>query len=142
MTALSSTLEAVRARVEAQTTLDRSKSIDTLRTMSDALQDKTFAAWPGRTRNLGGSRASGSMAMVEDEITVEIVGRIRPGVEVASFDLTLDLVDDVRTALTNAAWWRASGMSCIEWVDDRRTRSGGWVIVVSTYRATRQQVLG
>jgi hypothetical protein len=142
MTTLATALEAVRDRIEAETSLVRSRSIETLRTLPDHLQSGSFAAWPGRSSNKGGPRASGSLVFVADEITIEIAQRLRTADEIASFDAALTTADGVRVALTAASWWASAGLTCVEWSTDSRQRAGGWVTITSTYRVTRQDVLG
>ena len=141
MTTLAAALEAIRARIEAQTSLTRSRSVDSLRTLPDHLQPSSFAAWPGSSRNTTAQRASSSQALITDEIVIEYAGRLTVN-EVGSLDTLLSTVRGARNAVTAPAWWRANGMQCVEWVADRQQRIGGWVIVSSTFRVTRQDALG
>lgn len=142
MATLATVLENVRLRIEDQTTLTRSKQVDTVRTTPDHLHDKKFSAWPVRSRNTGGIRGSQSAVLVDDEITVELVGRLIGAKEVTALDTALAVAESVRVALTNAAWFRANGLQCVTWEADRHTRDDGWVIIAQTYILKRQGVLG
>lgn len=142
MTTLATAVEAARDRIEAQTTLTRSKQVNTVRVGPDHLHDKTFSAWPVRSRNARDVRPSQSYAVVDDEVTVELIGRLAGASEVASMDTALGVAESVRVALTNAAWYRGAGLMCVTWDSDRHTRDGGWVIIAQTYTLRRQGALG
>lgn len=141
VTTLATALSAIRDRIEAQTSLRRSRTVDSLRTLPDHLQPLSFAAWPGSSRNTQTQRASSSQAMITDEIVIEYAGRLTVD-EIGSLDTLLAKVRGARNAITTASWWRASGLQCVEWVADRRQRVDGWVIVSSTFRVSRQDALG
>lgn len=145
MGTLATALEAVRVRIEAETTLTRSTKVDSVRNTPDHKHDKTFAAWPVRSRNIGGTRASDSMVVSDDEVSVELIGRIN-ALEVESFDTALAVAESVRVALTSAAWFRLKtggpDLQCLTWDSDRHAREGGWVIITQTYTMRRQGVLG
>ena len=142
MATLPVVLEAIRDRLEAETSLVRSASVDSLRQIPDHLQPLSFAAWPSRSTNKNTTRASRSTATIEDEIVIEFANRLAKATEADGFDTLLTTVLAARVALTDADWWRASGAECVGWVSDRRTRTGSWVIISSTYRVRRAGALG
>jgi len=138
---LAAVLESCRARIEAQTSLTRARSVDSLAGIPDHLQPSSFAAWPGRTTNVRDTRASSSDTAFDEEITIEIAGRLTVD-EIGDLDTLLGNARGVRIALTNAAWWRSQSIECAEYLSERRRRSGGWVIVSQTYRIRRRGDLG
>ena len=142
MATLPVVLEAIRDRIEAETSLVRSLSVDSLRHIPDHLQPLSFSAWPGRSTNQRTTRASRSVATIEDEITIDHANRLAKATEAAGFDALLTTVLATRVALTNQAWWGDNDVECIEWIDDRRQRTGAWVIISSTYRVRRTGALG
>ena len=146
MPTLATSLEAVGDRIEAQTSLTRSKQVDTVRNTPDHLHDRTFSAWPDQSRNANVGRPSGSSVVSDDRVLVELVGRLVGADEVGSLDTALAVAESVRIALTSASWYRSKSagadLMCMTWVNDRLTREGGWVIIAQTYTMRRQGVLG
>ena len=142
MATLANALEAVRDRIEAETTLVRSRTVETLRTLPDHLQSGSFAAFPTRTTSAGELRPGDGAIIVTDEIEIELCQRIRTADEIGSLDTLLTSARGVRIAVTAPAWWRTHGIQCIDYVSERRTRQGGWLLSTQVYRLTRQGSAG
>ena len=142
MATLANALEAVRDRIEAETTLTRSRTVETLRTLPDHLQSGSFAAFPTRTTSAGELRPGDGSIIVTDEIEIELCQRIRTADEIGSLDTLLASARGVRSAVTAPAWWRTHGIQCIDYVSERRTRQGGWLLSTQVYRLTRQGSAG
>jgi len=141
MTTLATALEAVRDRIEAQTSLSRSRVVDSLVGIPDHLQPLSFAAWPASTRNTRDLRAQSGTAGFDDEITIEIANRLTVD-EIGAFDTAMTTARSVRIAVTNGAWWKGAGIECVEYLSERRQRRGGWVIIAQVYRLRRRDSLG
>ena len=142
MATLAAVLEAVRDRIEAETSLTRSRTVETLRTLPDHLQSGAFAAWPSRSTSAGELRPGDAAIIIRDEIEIELCQRIRTADEIGSLDTLLGSARGVRVALTAPAWWRTQGIQCIDYVSERRTRQGGWLLTTQVYQLTRQGSAG
>ncbi len=142
MAALATVLEAVRDRIEAQTALKRSRSVDTLKTLPDHLQSSSFAAWPTRSAQVSTTRPGDGLIMIADDVEIEIAQRLRSADEIGSMDTLLATSRAVRVALTAPSWYQGAGAQCIDYVSERRTRSNGWAIVVLLIRIRRQTAAG
>ena len=138
MAALANALEAVRDRIEAETSLSRSRTVETLRTLPDHLQSGSFAAFPTRTTSAGELRPGDGSIIVTDEIEIELCQRIRTADEIGSLDTLLASARSVRIAVTAPGWWRTHGIQCIQYASERRTRQGGWLLSTQVHRLTRQ----
>ena len=138
MATLAAAVEAIRDRIEDQTSLKRSRTVESLRGLPDHLQSSSFAAWPGRSSAVGTMRPGDGSILIADDITLELAYRLRTADEIGSLDSALANARSVRIALTAPSWYATQGLQCVEWTAERRTREGGWVILSQTYRVTRQ----
>lgn len=144
MAALSDVIAAVRARIAAEvSSLTLSLSIETITEMPSHKLDKVFSVYPSRTTNTRSGRPTDGIESMRDRLVVEIAARLQSGDQVTNFDAALDTAESVRVALTNDTWWRATAdVQCVEFIDETRTRRGGFVLFAQNYDVTRQGALG